>query len=52
MILNRANDYCENDKLREQARDKHRNLFEEEKNKSENMEKLDIIKCLKKRNKN
>ena len=35
MILNRANDYCENDKekLREQARDKYRNLFEEEKNK-------------------
>ena len=35
MLLNRANDYCENDKenLREQARDKYRNLFEEEKNK-------------------
>ena len=35
MILNRANDYCENDKekLREQARDKYRNLFEEEKKK-------------------
>ena len=35
MILNRAKDYCENDKerLREQARDKYRNLSEEEKNK-------------------
>ena len=35
VILNRANDYYENDKerLREQARDKYRNLSEEEKNK-------------------
>ena len=35
MILNRAKDY-ENDKerLREQARDKYRNLSEEEKNKN------------------
>ena len=35
MILNRAKDYFENDKvrLREQARDKYRNLFAEEKNK-------------------
>ena len=35
MILNDAKDYYENDKkrLREQARDKYRNLFEEEKNK-------------------
>ena len=34
VILNRAKDYCENDKerLREQERDKHRNLSEEEKN--------------------
>ena len=33
MILNRAKDYYENDKkgLREQARDKYRNLSEEEK---------------------
>ena len=33
--LNRAKDYYENDKkrLREQARDKYRNLSEEEKNK-------------------
>ena len=35
MILNRAKDYYGNDKerLREQARDKYRNLSEEEKNK-------------------
>ena len=35
MILNRAKDYYKNDKesLREQARDKYRNLSEEEKNK-------------------
>ena len=35
VILNRAKDYYKNDKerLREQARDKHRNLSEEEKNK-------------------
>ena len=35
VILNRAKDYYENDKkrLREQARDKHRKLCEEEKNK-------------------
>ena len=35
VILNRAKDYCENDKerLREHARDKSRNLSEEDKNK-------------------
>ena len=35
VILSRAKDYYENDKkrLREQARDKYRNLSEEEKNK-------------------
>ena len=35
VMLNRAEDYYENDKerLREQARDKYRNLSEEEKNK-------------------
>ena len=40
MILNSANDYYENDKekLREQTRDKYRNLSEEEKKqKKENM---------------
>ena len=54
VILNRAKDYYENDKgrLREQARDKYRNLSEEDKNKKKNMEKTDIITCLKKRNKN
>ena len=36
VILNRDNDYYENDKerLREQARDKYRSLSEEEKNKN------------------
>ena len=35
MIINRAKDYYQNDqeRLREQARDKYRNLSEEEKNK-------------------
>ena len=54
VILNRAKDYYENDKkrLREQARDKYRNLFEEEKiKKTQNMEKTDTTRCLKKRNK-
>ena len=53
-ILNRAKDYYENDeeRLREQARDKYRNLSEEDKNKKKNMEKTDIIICLKKRNQN
>ena len=39
VILNRAKDYYENDKkrLREQARDKYRNLSEEKKIKRENM---------------
>ena len=34
VILNRAKDYCENDeeRLREQTRDKYRNLYVEEKN--------------------
>ena len=51
VILNRAKDYYENDKerLREQARDKHRNLSEEEeKVKKEITEKIDISICLKK----
>ena len=51
VILNRAKDYYENDKerLRGQARDKYRNLSEEEKIKKENMEKIDISICLKRR---
>ena len=50
VILNRAKDYYENDKerLREQARDKYRNLSEQEKNKKR---KTDTAICLKKRNK-
>ena len=53
VILNKAKDYYENDKerLREQARDKYRNLSEEEKIKKENMEKTDIAICLKKKTK-
>ena len=41
MILNRAKDYYKNNKerLREQARDKYRNLSEEEKNKKREYEK-------------
>ena len=53
VILNRAKDYYENDKkrFREQARDKYRNLPGEKKIKKENMEKIDIAICLKKRKK-
>ena len=44
MILNTAKDYYANDKerLRQQARDKYRNLSEEKKIKIENMEKTNI----------
>ena len=54
IILKRAKDYYENDKerLREQARNKYRNLSEEEKKEKDNMEKIDIIICLKKRSLN
>ena len=55
VILNRAKDNYENDKerLREDARDKYRNLSEEEKNiKREYGKKTDAIICLKKKNKN
>ena len=54
VILNKAKDYYENDKerLREQAKNKYKNLPEEKKLKKENMEKTDIIICLKKRSKN
>ena len=43
MILNRAKDYYENDKerLREQARDKYRNLSEEKKNKKREYGKME-----------
>ena len=52
VILNRAKDYYKNDKerLREQARDKHRNFLKKKK-KRRNMERIDIAICLKKRNK-
>ena len=54
VILNRANDYYENNKkrLREQARYNYRNLSEEDKNERDNMEETDTVICLKKRNKN
>ena len=50
MIINRAKYYYENDKerLREPARDKYRNLSEEEKNKNLEYGKTDTI-CLKKK---
>ena len=53
VMLNKAKDYYKNNKerLREQARYKYRNLSEEEKNKKENMGRMDIIICLKKGNK-
>ena len=56
VILNKTKDYYENDKerIKEEARDKHRNLSEEEKNKKKygrNMAQIDIVICLKKRNK-
>ena len=53
VILNIAKYYYENDKdkLIEQARDKYRNLSEEEKNKKEIMGKIEIAICLKKRKK-
>ena len=54
IMLNRAKYYYENykERLREQARNKYRNLSKEDKKKRENMEKIDIIICLKKRSKN
>ena len=44
VMLNRAKDHCKNDKerLREQARDKYRNLSEEEKNKNRKCGKKQI----------
>ena len=54
VILNRAKYFYENDKerLRVQARDKYRNLSEEEKNKKREYEKkTDTAICLKKKNK-
>ena len=54
VILNRANEYYENNKevLREKAKNKYRELSDEEKIYKENMEETYIIICLKKRNRN
>ena len=51
VILNRAKDYCENDKerLKKHARDKYRNLSEEEKIKTREYRKNSTILCLKKK---
>ena len=53
VILNTAKDCHENDKkrLREQSRDKYRNLSEKDKNKKREFEETDTLICLKKRNK-
>ena len=53
-ILNRAKEYFEYNKkrLRQQAKNKYRELSKEEKTYRENMEKIDILMLLKKRNKN
>ena len=53
-ILNRAKEYFEYNKkrLRQQAKSKYRELSKEEKTYRENMEKIDILMLLKKRNKN
>ena len=51
VILNRAKDYCENDKerLKKHSRDKYRNLSEEEKTKKREYRKNSTILCLKKK---
>ena len=51
VVVNKAKGYYENNKerLKMQGRDKYQNLSEEEKIKEENMEKIDIIICLKRR---
>ena len=53
VILNRVKDYYENDneRLRVQAREKYRNLSEEEKNKKREYGKINIVICLKRRKK-
>ena len=53
VILNRAKYYYENnkEKLRQQARNKYKNLSEEEKIKKENVGRIDTAICLKKRSK-
>ena len=51
VILNRAKDYCENDKerLKKHTRDKYRNLSEEGKTKKREYRKSITILCLKKK---
>ena len=51
VILSRAKGYYENDneRLGKQARDKYSNLSEQKKLKTENMEKIGITICLKRR---
>ena len=51
VILNRAKDYYENNKerLRAQARDKYKSYLKKKKIKKENMEKIDIKICLKRK---
>ena len=53
VIINGAKDYYENNKerSRKHARDKYRNLSEEENIKKGNMEKIDVAICLKRRKK-
>ena len=53
-LINKAKEYYNNDKerLREQARNRYRNFLKNIRIKRENMEKIDIIICLKKRSKN
>ena len=53
VILNRAKYYYENDKerLKQQARDKYRNLSEEEEDKKREYGKINIAICPKKNNK-
>ena len=53
VILNNGKDFYKNNKerLKEHARNKYRSLSEEENNKKENMGRIGIIICLKKKNK-
>ena len=53
LILNKAKDFYKNnkDRRREQVIDKYRSLSGEEKIKKENMGRIGIIICLKKRSK-
>ena len=54
VLLNIGQYSYENNKkiLRDKGKDNYRNLSEEEKTKRVNLEKIDIIICLRKRNKN